>query len=264
MAMFFCSLASGSSGNCHLINDGTNSILVDAGLSGIQIENRLKEIDINPKSLAGILVSHEHSDHIRGVGVLSRRYDIPIYANGGTWAGMEGKIGKIKEENIRYFNTAEDFTVEDFNIRSYSISHDAREPVGFSIQRKKAKISIATDLGYIDDYIINEVKNSNLLVLESNHDEEMLKAGSYPYYLKRRILSNIGHLSNEAAGNAIVDLVNKNVKSILLAHLSRENNFPELAIATVKNILDSEKITIGQDIGLDLVARDKISNVYKF
>lgn len=264
MTMFFCSLASGSSGNCHLVNDGESSILIDAGLSGIQIENRLKEIDIDPKSLSAILVSHEHSDHICGAGVLSRRYDIPIYANEGTWEGMEGRIGKIKGENIRYFKTLKDFNIKDFAIKSYYISHDAKEPVGFSIKKDNIKVSIATDLGYIDKDIIDEIGDSNLVVLESNHDEEMLKAGRYPYYLKRRILSNIGHLSNEAAGNAIVDLVNKNVNHILLAHLSKENNFPELAIATVKNILADKKITIGKDITLDLVYRDRVSSVYQF
>lgn len=263
MTMRFCSLASGSSGNCHLINDGEHSILIDAGLSGKQIENKIKEIDIDLKSLSAILVSHEHSDHICGVGVLSRRYNIPIYANEGTWTGMESKIGKIKDENIKYFKSNESFSIRDFNIKPYSISHDANEPVGFSIEKNKVKVSIATDLGYINEDIMEQIKDSNLVVLESNHDEEMLKAGSYPYYLKRRILSNFGHLSNEAAGNAIVDLVSRNVKSVLLAHLSRENNFPELAIATVKNILDNKKIIVGKDINLDLVYRDRVSNVYE-
>lgn len=264
MTMFFCSLASGSSGNCHLINDGENSILIDAGLSGVRIENKLKEIDIDPKSLIAILVSHEHSDHICGVGVLSRRYNIPIYANKGTWDGMDTKIGEIREDNTKYFNSAGEFNIKDFNIRPYDISHDANEPVGFSIEKDNIKISIVTDLGHIDKNIIEQVGDSDLVVLESNHDEEMLKVGRYSYYLKRRILSDVGHLSNEAAGNAIIDLVEKNVRSILLAHLSRENNFPELAVATVKNILDDRKIIIGEDVDLDLAHRDKVSNIYRF
>ncbi len=264
MKVFFCSLASGSSGNCHLINDGENSILIDAGLSGKQIENKLRQINIDPKSLTAILVSHEHSDHICGVGVLSRRYNIPIYANRGTWDGMNTKIGEIRENNIKCFDSAEDFNIKDFNIRPYDISHDANEPVGFCIRKDKVKISIATDLGYIDENIIEQIGDSNLVVLESNHDEEMLKVGRYSYYLKRRILSNVGHLSNEAAGNAIVDLVNKNVSNVLLAHLSKENNFPELAVATVKNILDGRKIVIGEDVGLDLAYRDRVSSMYQF
>jgi len=264
MTVRFCSLASGSSGNCHLINDGKNFILIDAGLSGKQIENKLREVDIDPKNLSAILVSHEHSDHICGVGILSRRYNIPIYANSGTWTGMECKIGNVKDENIKCFTSNENFSIGDFNIRPYKISHDANDPVGFSIVKDNIKISIATDLGYISENIIEEIGGSNLVILESNHDEEMLKAGSYPYSLKRRVLSNIGHLSNEAAGNAIVDLVSKNVKSILLGHLSKENNFPELAIITIKNILESKKIIIGQDIEIDLLYRDRVSNVYQF
>lgn len=264
MTVSFCSLASGSSGNCHLINDGKDFILIDAGLSGRQIENKLKEVGVDPRSVSAILVSHEHSDHLCGVGILSRRYNIPIYANTGTWKAMESKIGNIKEENIKYFISNENFSIGNFNIRPYRISHDASEPVGFSIHKDHVKISIATDLGYINEEIIDEIGGSDLVVLESNHDEEMLKAGSYPYPLKRRVLSNVGHLSNESAGNAIVDLVNKNVKSVLLAHLSKENNFPELAIATVKNILESKKIIIGKDIELGLLHRDRVSNVYQF
>ncbi len=264
MAVLFCSLASGSSGNCHLINDGESSILIDVGLSGVRIENKLKEIDIDPGSLTAILVSHEHNDHICGVGVLSRRYNIPIYANRGTWEGMGTKIGEIRENNIKCFNSGEDFNIKDFNIRSYDISHDANEPVGFSIEKDDVKISIVTDLGYIDENITKQVGGSDLVVLESNHDEEMLKVGRYPYYLKRRILSDVGHLSNEAAGDAIIDLVNENVRSILLAHLSKENNFPELAVTTIKNILADEKIIIGEDIDLDLAHRDRISNIYRF
>ncbi|MDI9475844.1 MAG: MBL fold metallo-hydrolase [Natronincolaceae bacterium] len=264
MKVFFCSLASGSSGNCHLINDGENSILIDAGLSGRQIENKLKQIDIDPKSLTAILVSHEHSDHICGVGVLSRRYNIPIYANKGTWDGMGAKIGEIRENNIKCFDSTKDFNIKNFNIRPYGISHDANEPVGFCIKKDKIKISIATDLGYIDGNIIKQIRDSNLVVLESNHDEEMLKAGRYSYYLKRRILSNVGHLSNEAAGNAVVDLVNKNVRNVLLAHLSKENNFPELAVATIKNILDDRKIIVGEDVGLGLAYRDRVSSIYQF
>lgn len=264
MTMQFCSLASGSSGNCHLVKDGKHHILIDAGLSGKKIENKLKEIDVNPKDLSAIVVSHEHSDHICGAGILSRRYDIPIYANSGTWKGMEPRIGEIAEKNIKHFNSNENFYIGDFNIRPYDISHDAIEPVGFSILKNNNKISIATDLGCMTKHIMEELKDSNLLILESNHDEEMLKAGHYPYSLKRRILSDIGHLSNEAAGNAIVDLINKNIGTVVLAHLSNENNFPELAIITIKNILASNQIRVGEDIDLDLIYRDRISSVYEF
>ncbi|MCC5909418.1 MAG: MBL fold metallo-hydrolase [Clostridiaceae bacterium] len=264
MTVHFCSLASGSSGNCHFISNGEEHLLIDAGLSGKRIQNKLQEIGFDPSKLTGILVSHEHHDHICGVGILSRRYNLPIYANEATWGAMETKVGKIQQENIKIFQTEEEMNIGQLNILPYNISHDAVEPVGFSVKSNKVKISVTTDLGCINEGIIDKIKDSNLVVLESNHDVDMLKAGGYPYHLKRRILSDFGHLSNEAAGNAIVDLVKKNVKHILLAHLSKDNNFPELAAMTVKNILDTNKITIGKDILVDLPVRDKISNLYAF
>ena len=264
MTVQFCSLASGSSGNCHYINGGEEYLLIDAGLSGKQIQNKLIEINVNPKKLTGILVSHEHSDHICGVGILSRKYDIPIYANEGTWTGMEEKIGKIQQNNIQRFSTDKLFSIGKFNILPYCISHDANDPVGFSFQSDGVKISITTDLGCVNEGILDNVSDSDLVVLESNHDIEMLKAGKYPYFLKRRILSDEGHLSNEAAGNTIVDLIKKNVKAVLLAHLSKENNFPELAYLTVKSILECNKLVVGKDINIELSYRDRISNMYAF
>ncbi|SCY61531.1 MBL fold metallo-hydrolase [Alkaliphilus peptidifermentans] len=264
MTVRFCSLASGSSGNCHFITDDSENLLVDAGLSGKKIQSKLLEIGIDPCRLTGILISHEHNDHIHSAGILSRRFNIPIYANVGTWRGMEEKLGKLKEEHIKIFETGKIFEVGDFIVTPYSTSHDANDPVGFSLINNGVKISITTDLGYINDEIIEHVRDSNLVVLESNHDEEMLKVGSYPYYLKRRILSNLGHLSNDAAGLAIVDLVRKNVKKVMLAHLSKENNFPELAIATVNNILALNKMIVGEDVEIVLAHRDRVSNLYEF
>ncbi len=264
MAVQFCSLASGSSGNCHFITDNESHVLIDAGLSGKQIQGKLQEINVDPNRLTAILISHEHSDHIQGAGILSRRFNIPIYANEGTWLGMESKLGKLSPDNIKVFTTATRFNVGEIQIKPYSISHDANEPVGFCLEGQGIKISIATDLGHMTEEITTEIKDSHLVVLESNHDVEMLKVGSYPYYLKRRILSNEGHLSNDAAGYAIVDLVKHNVKNVLLAHLSKENNFPELAMATVKNILELNQISIGKDLVLDLAHRDRISTMYQF
>lgn len=264
MGITYCSLASGSSGNCHLITNQGNKLLVDAGLSGKQIQDRLKEIGIDPKELTGVFVTHEHIDHIYGVGVLSRRFNLPVYANSKTWEAMEGKIGAIKAENMKVLPTEESIVLGDLKVTSYGISHDAAEPVGYIFQEKNIKISITTDLGHVNEGILEKIKNSQLVVLESNHDIDMLKAGSYPYYLKRRILSDFGHLSNEAAGNTIVELVKSNVKNVVLAHLSKENNFPELAMMTVKNILDSNKISVGKDIIIDLAHRDKVSNIYAF
>mgnify|MGYP000897819447 CR=1 FL=1 len=264
MTVKFSSLASGSSGNCHFISNGRENLLVDAGLSGKRIQQKLEERGFDPQTLTGILISHEHNDHILGAGILSRRFDVPIYANEATWQAMEDKLGKIKPENRRVFATEEHLVLEGLEVLPYGIPHDAAEPVGFILKNKTTKISIATDLGYIDKGIIDKIQDSDLVILESNHDVDMLKAGSYPYYLKRRILSDVGHLSNEAAGDAIVNLIKKNVKRVLLAHLSKENNFPELAMMTIKNILSNHKINMGKDVFIDMAHRDKVNPVYVF
>jgi len=264
MKIDFCSLASGSKGNCHLISDGDNFLLVDVGLNGKQVEKKLSELDINPGKLSGIIISHEHRDHVSGAGILSRRYNIPIYANRGTWEGMMPIISKVDSNNIKIFKTDTPFSIGKFKIQPYSISHDANEPVGFSIENQGVKISITTDLGCINQVILESVKGSDLVVLESNHDVDMLKVGKYPYFLKRRILSDVGHLSNEAAGDAILQLLRHNVKSFLLAHLSRDNNFPELALQTVMNIMNENNISIGKDVFIDIIDGEKGSSLYTF
>jgi len=264
MTVEFCTLASGSSGNCHFITNGRENLLIDAGLSGKMIQDKLLDIGHDPQKLTGILISHEHNDHIKGAGILSRRFDLPIYANEPTWKAMEDKIGSVKSHNKKTFETKKEMNIGDIQITPFNISHDAVEPVGFILKNNNIKISIATDLGYIDEGIINKMEDSDLVVLESNHDVDMLKTGSYPYYLKRRILSDIGHLSNEAAGNAIVDLIKKNVNKVLLAHLSRENNFPELAMITIKNILKNHGINIGSDISIDVPNYSLTDSTYVF
>ncbi|MCD5414930.1 MAG: MBL fold metallo-hydrolase [Clostridiales bacterium] len=264
MSVKFCTLASSSKGNCHFVSDGDNYLLFDAGLSGVKIQNKLIRIGINPEQLTGIVISHEHNDHIQGAGVLSRRFDIPIYANEGTWDVMKNKVGEIKLENIRSFATEKLFELNNFIVNPFRISHDARDPVGFAIGSNGTNICIVTDLGYVDESIIKHVAGADLVVLESNHDEEMLKVGRYPYSLKRRILSEIGHLSNESAGVAILKMIEKNVKKVTLAHLSEENNFPELAYETVKSVLKRNNVSLGQDVSLDIAYRDKVSKVHEF
>ncbi len=263
MSFKFCSLASGSSGNCQYISSKETKLLIDAGLTGKYITNALENIDIDGKDIGGILVTHEHSDHIKGIGVMMRKFDIPLYVNENTWESMKGKIGSINEDKVNIFSGNESFEIGDITIKPYSISHDAIDPTGFSFLNDGLKISIATDLGFISKEIIQQIKDSNLLVLESNHDVEMVKLGKYPWFLKQRILSEVGHLSNDAAGHTIADVVkNGNVNYVLLAHLSKENNFPELAFETVKGILEEDSIKVGLDINLDLTYRNKIGRVY--
>ncbi|MGJ7045412.1 phosphoribosyl 1,2-cyclic phosphodiesterase [Thermoanaerobacterium thermosulfurigenes] len=241
--MRFCSLRSGSSGNAAYIGYKDVHILVDAGLSGSTIEKSLLNIDVNPHSISAILITHEHNDHIKGAGILSRRYDIPIYANEATWTSMESFIGDIEPHNKRFFKTGEDFTLGDVKIRPFKKSHDASEPVGFSFFCGQNKATIATDLGYISRGVAANIMDSDVVLLESNHDVDMLMNGTYPWPLKKRILSPHGHLSNKDAAEAIKKFIKlKAIGKIYLGHLSQNNNKPEIAYKTVVDALKEEGI----------------------
>jgi phosphoribosyl 1,2-cyclic phosphodiesterase len=263
MSIRLCSLSSGSSGNCIYVGSESAGILVDCGVSGKEIFANLKNIGVCTSTIKGILVTHEHSDHTKGVGIVSRKLNIPIYANADTWEGMGGSIGDIKSENIKLFDTKADFNIHDMDIQPFSIPHDAADPVGYSFRLGNKKVCIATDLGYFSDEVKSNIQQSDLVLLEANHDIEMVKVSHYPYFLKRRILSDVGHLSNEAAGKAVFELMNTGVRKVLLGHLSKENNFPELAYQTVRNVLEENKVVIGKDIELDVAPRRGISKYYE-
>lgn len=262
MGIKFCSLVSGSSGNCTYMETDRTRILIDAGLSGKRIEGLLKSIDVCPTTIDYILVTHEHIDHIRGAGVLSRRYDIPIIANNKTWMAMEKTIGEIKESNIKVIESDKDFILRDLGIHPFRTFHDAAEPVGYCIYHGNTKISIITDTGWVNDYIKNKIKNSSLYLIESNHDVDMLKKGSYPWHLKRRILSQNGHLSNEDAGKVLSELLTGKGEMVLLGHLSQENNTPSLAHKTVKECIESYGIDTLRDIVLELTYRHRPTKIY--
>lgn len=261
--MIFCSLYSGSSGNSTFIASDNTKILIDAGLSGKYIEKALLDIDQNPNSIDGIFITHEHSDHTKGVGIISRKYDIPIYANELTWKAMEKTLGKLKEHNIKVIDSS-NIVLKDLEIDSFSISHDASCPVGYAVSSKGKKACVATDMGYFSESVKEKISDADVVLLESNHDIEMLKFGPYPYTLKRRILSDIGHLSNVACGNAIVDITNNNKKHILLGHLSKTNNYPELAYKTVTNIIEENGIQLDRDIYISMAKRDMPSGHIEF
>ena len=233
--MRFCSIASGSSGNCIFAGSGRSSVLVDAGLSGIRIERGLNEIEMSLREVDAVLVTHEHSDHVRGVGVLARKYGLPIYATAGTAEKIskDNTIGKIPEGMLRIIHADEAFSVGDLWVKPFAISHDAAEPVGFRIEHEGRAAAVATDMGCYTDYIVKNLKNLDVLLLEANHDVRMLEAGPYPYYLKRRILSDHGHLSNETSVQLLGKLLNDGVRHVFLGHLSKENNYEELAYETV-------------------------------
>ena len=258
--MKFCSLYSGSEGNCQFIRENNTKILIDAGLSGKKIQDAIKYIDESPENIKGILVTHEHADHIQGVGVLSRRYNIPIYANEKTWQAMEAQLGKIASENIMVFDSP--FEIDDLHIEPFNISHDSVAPVGFKVFNNSKKITVLTDTGCVTEEIKSNLLNSDLILIEANHDEDMVMIGSYTWPLKQRILSDVGHMSNTLSGNVLTEILSKGTEAVLLGHLSKENNFIELAYKTVENILLENKIPLNNGISLDMTYRDKPSKVF--
>ncbi len=257
----FCSLFSGSSGNALYISSGKTNILIDAGVSAKRIIQALESIGENASELSAVLVSHEHTDHTRGVGIISRKFDIPIYANENTWICMEKQLGNIGIKNRRCFNTGAEFELGDISIKTFSIPHDASEPVGFNFFLKNRKVTTATDIGHITKNLLESLYGSDFILLESNHDIEMLKVGPYPWNLKRRILGDSGHLSNEMAGKVVAYLAENGTSKFFLGHLSRENNFPELAYQTVLNALAEKRICAGRDVMLSVALRDRTSEV---
>lgn len=229
----FCSLYSGSSGNSLFIKTENTKILVDAGVSSKKIEKALSELDIEPKSIDGILVTHEHSDHVQGLGTFSKKFDLPVFVNQETLDAMPKQRDKISEKNLKTFNVSEKFSIGDLDINPFSIPHDAANPCGFTILNKDKKISIATDIGHMTNDILKNLEESQFVLLESNYDPEVLKCSSYPFMLKSRIAGPTGHLPNEMAGKTIAYLLESGLKQAMLGHLSKESNFPELAYKTV-------------------------------
>ncbi|MHC1747766.1 MAG: MBL fold metallo-hydrolase [Cellulosilyticaceae bacterium] len=264
MEFKMCTIASGSSGNCTYLQAGNVSILIDAGISGKKIEQGLQEIGVLPQAIQGIFITHEHSDHIKGVGIFSRRYDVPIYATQPTWLTMqdENMLGKIKEENIKILEKEKTLAFDELRIFPYSIYHDATDPVGYTFNYDDKKITLATDLGMVDERILANLRGTNGILLEFNHDVNMLEAGGYPFYLKKRILSDVGHLSNEVAAQVLIDIYHKDLQWAILGHLSRENNLPDLAYLTAKNALEENNLHIGKDIEVIVASRDSVSPVY--
>lgn len=261
MNLKFCSLYSGSSGNCQFIRSENTAILIDAGLSGKKIQQEIINIGEDPKKINALFVTHEHSDHVQGVGILSRRFDIPVYANEKTWEAMKPIIGDIKSHNMKIIE--DDVEVGDLFIQSFDISHDAVKPVGYNVYYKNKKISMVTDTGCVNDNILNSIMDSDILLVESNHDEDMVLIGPYPWILKRRVLGDFGHMSNDTAGNLISKVVKRGNEIVLLGHLSKENNFPQLAFKTVENILIEKGIDVNPGVCIDMTWRDRSSKVYE-
>jgi len=237
MSLKFFTLASGSSGNAVFIGSEKSGLLIDAGLSGKEICAKLEQNEVSPDSLQGILVTHEHKDHIKGVGIISRKLDLPVFATEGTWQAMEESIGKIAEKNRKYLEVDSCLEIGDLKVEVTATSHDAQEPVAFTVHQGERSVGLATDTGKITGGLRKNVTGCNALVLEANHDPTMLRQGPYPAYLKKRIASVLGHLSNQMSGEALAEFITGKTEQVVLAHLSEQNNLPSLALETVKQVL---------------------------
>lgn len=245
MGLRFCILASGSTGNAAIVANNDTRLLIDAGLSAKHLEQAMETRDWHPEKLDGILVTHEHSDHIKGLSVLARKYNLAVYANRKTWEAMEHQMAGLADEYRQIMETGSITEFGRLRVESFAISHDAAEPVGYCFSDGPLKLSFATDLGYVSEKVKEKIGNSDVLVLESNHDIEMLRIGRYPWNIKRRILSDTGHLSNESAGEALCDMMSGGrLRRVYLAHLSRDHNVMDLAKLTIHNIVEDRGISL--------------------
>ncbi|MBQ8762175.1 MAG: MBL fold metallo-hydrolase [Clostridia bacterium] len=261
--MRICVLGSGSKGNSTYIEGDNTKILIDAGLSKLELEKRLSAIGVNPSEINSILITHEHSDHIAGIANFSKKYGCKIYAHKDIWPVLSNKFEKIPFENQIEFSGI-DFNINELNISTMDLDHDSIHCVGFSVEHNKTKFSIATDLGHTTPQIIKTLSNSDLVVLEANHDIEKLNANPhYPNSLKRRILSDHGHLNNQSTADAIIQLLGKKTRGIILGHLSEENNTPELAIDTIKNTFIKNGAIVEREIRIDIAKQTRPSTIYK-
>ncbi|MFJ7978107.1 MBL fold metallo-hydrolase [Peribacillus sp. JNUCC 23] len=250
MSMHFSVLASGSTGNAIFVETEEHSFLVDAGLSGKAMEALFSEIGRDMSKLSGILVTHEHSDHVKGLGVIARKYKLPIYANMSTWNAMERIIGEVPVEQKFTFEMEQIKTFGNLNIESFGVSHDAAEPMFYVFHQGDKKLVLITDTGYVSDRMKGIIDNADMYVFESNHDVSMLRMGKYPWSIKRRILSDFGHVSNEDAAIAMSDVAGDRTKRIYLAHLSLDNNMKDLARMSVEQTLQTKGIIVGEQFSL--------------
>ena len=261
--MYFCPLYSGSSGNALFCQYGDTRLLIDAGKTGSCLTAALEKIGVRPESLGGILITHEHVDHIAGAGVMARKYHLPLYATQETWRAMAGKIGKISGELIRTVQSGRSFWLGEIGVEPFSIPHDAADPVGYRLWGSGVSLSTATDLGVFTEDVYRSIAGSTLVLLESNHDPDLLRAN--PHYnqaLKARILGDHGHLSNDACAAALLRLVAGGTKHLILGHLSGENNTPALARRVSETAMLREGIRAGADVELQVALRDETGDIY--
>ena len=262
--MRMASLSSGSSGNCIYIGSENHHILIDSGISKKRVEEGLKALELTPTDISGIFITHEHTDHIGGLGVLSRKYGLPIYATEGTIEQIRrtSSLGTMPEGLYHPIHAGEDVTIGDLKLHPFAVAHDAAEPVAYRVNSNGSSVAVVTDLGEYTEEIVTGLQGLDALFLEANHDVRMLQVGPYPYPLKQRIMSRLGHLSNEAAGQFLLRLLHPGMKKVLLGHLSKENNYSELAYETVRmEVTLGEGDWRGEDLDLSVAPRTGLSAV---
>ena len=239
-------LASGSSGNVTYIESENKKILVDCGLSGKKTKELLQTINRRPEDLDAILVTHEHRDHVHGVGVLARKYHLDVYANEKTWQAMEPMIGSLKTEQKYLFDIDKTLTFGDIEVSSFGVSHDAIDPQFYIFQKNDKRFVMLTDTGYVSDKMRWQVADADAYLFESNHDLSMLRMGRYPWSLKQRILGDKGHLSNDDGALALSEIIGDRTRRVYLGHLSKENNMKQIARSTAEEILLAKETGVGE------------------
>ncbi len=267
MELAICSFASSSSGNSFLIQSSTTRIIADVGVSMKKMDESLKQCDLSYEEIDGVVITHDHVDHVKGINtMLSRRpYTSPVYITQGTRTYIAEKHPALGDECFQIIRGGQQFPVGDIRVSAFNISHDASEPVGFTFEKAGKKIAIVTDTGCVTEDIFQAIRGSDILVLEANHEKNILLYGKYPYSVKHRILSDKGHLSNETAGQVLCryleDIGGAKVPKVCLAHLSKENNSPEQAFLTVRNVLEEGGFYVGKDLEMEIAQKEGISSM---
>lgn len=267
MKIKFISLASGSSGNCYFLGTDTYGILIDAGIGIRTIKKTLKELNIGLDIIRAVFVTHDHADHIKAVGHLGEKYGIPIYSTPEVHKGINKSYcitEKLTDNCIRHLQKEQPFQLEDLTITPFEVPHDGTDNVGYCIEADGKVFSFLTDLGHITPTAASYICKANYLILEANYDEEMLKMGPYPAYLKKRIAGANGHMSNRDTAEFLAENIHEGLKYIWLCHLSKDNNHPELACKTVELLLRSKGIAVGKEVQLIALKRSMPSEVYEF
>ncbi|MDR1403109.1 MAG: MBL fold metallo-hydrolase [Tannerellaceae bacterium] len=266
MKLSFLSLASGSSGNCYYLGTAEYGILIDAGIGVRTIKKALKDKNIDFNKIIAVLVTHDHADHIKTVGCLGEKYNIPIYTTKAVHYGITKSryVEEILETSRRVIEKETAFQIRDFSITAFEVPHDSTDNVGYHITFENHKFTFATDVGHITETVSKYMCLANHLIIEANYDEEMLKSGAYPHFLKERVSSPTGHLSNNEAAEFLAAHYHTGLKNIWLCHLSRDNNHPELAYKTVDIRLFKEGIRVGKDVALTTLKRSTPSDLYEF